>query len=311
MKIIRANSNKVENIIDWFNDVSGEVIVGEKFRHTILVEFNNNVPDEVMTEFILTSIIKDHGYEVTNCTMNRSNIFNFDIKPSEGVVASAKDGDIPELSEHGRVASLIEAKLNEYGVVNQSTEVNDYIHDSAESVIAEFDGDVQTWWREIALVYDRDKLEGFLGEQGMTTVKSAQRVMASDDFLDDPLYKGKRYLDSELPEIMEEASKYLFDSSRKLQIKVYKACQNLYAVLEEVVNDDTIPDDDYRKYVPKVLNKLQSYGCDVNDSEVVDYAEAAAELIAEDDDHDVEYWWEETMSDRDFKAEVDELPTRF
>ena len=68
-------------------------------------------------------------------------------------------------------------------------------------------------------------------------------------------------------------------------------------------NDDP---QDFVNYVDAVLEKLKSVGCDINDREVIDYAEAAAELIAYDDNHDVEDWWRETK--RNFMNEVDALP---
>lgn len=68
-------------------------------------------------------------------------------------------------------------------------------------------------------------------------------------------------------------------------------------------NDDH---QDFVNYVDAVLKKLKSVGCDIDDKEVIDYAEGAAELIAYDDDHDVEYWWRETK--RNFMDEIDELP---
>ena len=68
-------------------------------------------------------------------------------------------------------------------------------------------------------------------------------------------------------------------------------------------NDDP---QDFVNYVDAVLKKLKSVGCDIDDGDVIDYAEAAAELIANSDDHDVEYWWRETK--RNFMDEIEELP---
>lgn len=68
-------------------------------------------------------------------------------------------------------------------------------------------------------------------------------------------------------------------------------------------NDDP---QDFVNYVDAVLKKLKSVGCDIDDGDVIDYAEAAAEMIANDDDHDVEYWWRETK--RNFMDEIEELP---
>ena len=65
---------------------------------------------------------------------------------------------------------------------------------------------------------------------------------------------------------------------------------------------------DFVNYVDAVLEKLESVGCDIHDDEVIGYAEAAAELIANDDDHDVDYWWEATQSDDMYIDEINALP---
>lgn len=62
---------------------------------------------------------------------------------------------------------------------------------------------------------------------------------------------------------------------------------------------------DFHKYVNPVLEKLKGYGLNPDDPEVYDYAENAAEMIAQDDDHDVEYWWRETLAD--FRDDLDEM----
>lgn len=68
-------------------------------------------------------------------------------------------------------------------------------------------------------------------------------------------------------------------------------------------NDDP---QDFVNYVDAVLKKLKSVGCDIDDEKVIDYAEASAELIAYDDNHDVNEWWRETK--RNYMYEIEELP---
>lgn len=69
---------------------------------------------------------------------------------------------------------------------------------------------------------------------------------------------------------------------------------------------------DYDKYckdwIAQIKNKLASVGVDVNSPEAEEYAEAVAELVAGDDNHDVDYWWQETQADPTFMDEVDALP---
>ena len=69
--------------------------------------------------------------------------------------------------------------------------------------------------------------------------------------------------------------------------------------------DDDFDVNDFQKYVNPVLKKLKGYGLNTDDPEVYDYAEGAAEMIAQDDDHDVEYWWRETLAN--YRDELDEM----
>lgn len=69
---------------------------------------------------------------------------------------------------------------------------------------------------------------------------------------------------------------------------------------------------DYDKYskdwIAQIKNKLASVGVDVNSPEAEEYAEAVAELVARDDNHDVDDWWQETTADSMFMYEIDALP---
>ena len=84
--------------------------------------------------------------------------------------------------------------------------------------------------------------------------------------------------------------------------------------LEDTTSNMTEMDftSDYDKYskdwIAQIKNKLASAGVDVNSPEAEEYAEAAAELIAADDNHDVDYWWQETQADSMFMYEIDALP---
>lgn len=90
---------------------------------------------------------------------------------------------------------------------------------------------------------------------------------------------------------------------------IVEAIKNAGAVEEsEAINaseDAYFEDTDFQKYVSAVLKKLKGYGLNIEDPEVKDYAESAAELIARDGDHDVEYWWRETLEN--YRDELDEM----
>ena len=61
-----------------------------------------------------------------------------------------------------------------------------------------------------------------------------------------------------------------------------------------------------RKLKAEVLEKLKNAGIDTDDEETQFYADGAVELIMQDDAHDVDYWWKETLAN--YKNEIDELP---
>lgn len=90
---------------------------------------------------------------------------------------------------------------------------------------------------------------------------------------------------------------------------IVEAIKNAGNVEEsEAINaseDSEFENTDFQKYVSDVLKKLKGYGLNTEDPEVYDYAEGAAELIAQDDDHDVEYWWRETLAN--YRDELDEM----
>lgn len=64
------------------------------------------------------------------------------------------------------------------------------------------------------------------------------------------------------------------------------------------------PDD----WKPLIIEKLESEHVDVTTPEAEDYIDQAAEWIQDDDDHDVNYWWNEVMSNDNWRQEVNDLP---
>lgn len=69
--------------------------------------------------------------------------------------------------------------------------------------------------------------------------------------------------------------------------------------------DDDFVGNDFQKYLNAVLKKLKGYGLNTDDPEVYGYAEGAAELIAQDPNHNVESWWRDTLSN--YRDELDEM----
>lgn len=72
-------------------------------------------------------------------------------------------------------------------------------------------------------------------------------------------------------------------------------------------------DNDYESFTPEdwkpaIIKKLESEDVDVSTPEAEDYIDRAAEMIQNDDDHDVDYWWNEVMSNDDWRQEINDLP---
>lgn len=72
-------------------------------------------------------------------------------------------------------------------------------------------------------------------------------------------------------------------------------------------------DNDYEGFTPEdwkpaIIKKLESEDVDVSTPEAEDYIDRAAEMIQNDDDHDVDYWWNEVMSNDDWRQEINDLP---
>lgn len=58
----------------------------------------------------------------------------------------------------------------------------------------------------------------------------------------------------------------------------------------------------------EVIKKLESQGVDTDSTEAGFFLDGAVDLIMNDDAHDVEYWWKETM--RNYRDEINKLPHR-
>lgn len=80
-----------------------------------------------------------------------------------------------------------------------------------------------------------------------------------------------------------------------MKIRVYGTSEQFEAALENRIE-------------AQVKKKLQSVGVDTNSREAIWYMDDAVDLILQDDDHDVDYWWQETQADDRFMSEVDALP---
>lgn len=67
-------------------------------------------------------------------------------------------------------------------------------------------------------------------------------------------------------------------------------------------------DKDYSSIEDEVIKKLESQGVDTDSTEAEFFLDRAVDLIMQQDNPDVEYWWKELM--KEYKEDVDELPHR-
>lgn len=127
---------------------------------------------------------------------------------------------------------------------------------------------------------------------------------SNDESLSATVQKGNTVFEISCP--LSDLTFKDLDKDCKYIVKAIKSAGKVEEC--EAINaseDDDFARNDFHKYVNPVLEKLKSYGLNPDDPEVYDYAENAAEMIAQDDDHDVEYWWRETLAD--FRDDLDEM----
>lgn len=113
----------------------------------------------------------------------------------------------------------------------------------------------------------------------------------------------------------KEYSNYSEDEIKAARKELFRIINKYYemAKAEQPVNEanksiNESSEDKFQKYINSVLGKLQGYGLNPEDADVYAYAEGAAELIAQDPRHDVENWWEETLSN--YRNDLDDMMSR-
>ena len=151
-----------------------------------------------------------------------------------------------------------------------------------QNKIAELGGDVEACDNITAASYTiYQDTNGIMGEIGDTWTVSELRQYWDAEQMNDPVLSEYDSFES-----------WLEDTTRQMTEMDYTSDYDKYS----------------KDWIAQIKNKLASVGVDVNSPEAEDYAEAAAELVSGDDNHDVDYWWQETQSDPTFMDEVDALP---
>lgn len=164
---------------------------------------------------------------------------------------------------------------------HSQVKVHRYFYDEANKLRPDGDPEVVSTSIEASTETTYIDDSGIMGEIGDTWTVSELRQYWDAEQMNDPVLSDYDSFDSWLEDTTSQMTKMNYTS-------------------------------DYDKYskdwIAQIKNKLASVGVDVNSPEAEDYAESAAELVAGDDNHDVDYWWQETQADPTFMDEVDALP---
>lgn len=136
--------------------------------------------------------------------------------------------------------------------------------------------------------------------------------------------RGYKYTEKELRRILEDQRDLYPGVSYENWIKTNIDEGQLFPIKEAISfeeNDDEVissqdyfikRNNDYERIEDKVeadvIKKLESQGVDTDSTEAGFFLDRAVDLIMQQDNPDVEYWWKELM--KEYKEDVDELPHR-
>lgn len=136
--------------------------------------------------------------------------------------------------------------------------------------------------------------------------------------------RGYKYTEKELRRILEDQRDLYPGISYENWIKINIDEGQLFPIKEAISfeeNDDEVMsskdyfikrNNDYERIEDKVeaevIKKLESQGVDTDSTEAGFFLDRAVDLIMQQDNPDVEYWWKKLM--KDYKEDVDELPHR-
>lgn len=136
--------------------------------------------------------------------------------------------------------------------------------------------------------------------------------------------RGYKYTEKELRRILEDQRDLYPGVSYENWIKTNIDEGQLFQIKEAISfeeNDDEVMssqdyfirrNNDYERIEDKVeaevIKKLESQGVDTDSTEAGFFLDRAVDLIMQQDNPDVEYWWKKLM--KEYKEDVDELPHR-
>jgi hypothetical protein len=136
--------------------------------------------------------------------------------------------------------------------------------------------------------------------------------------------RGYKYTEKELRRILEDQRDLYPGVSYENWIKINIDEGQLFPIKEAISfeeNDDEVMssqdyfikrNNDYERIEDKVeaevIKKLESQGVDTDSTEAGFFLDRAIDLIMQQDNPDVDYWWKKLM--KEYKEDVDELPHR-
>lgn len=205
------------------------------------------------------------------------------------------------------ITTVLDSEVNEFNVPYSDLKFNDTKRDT-QFICNEIEQEVNTEYV--------DECTDIKAASDTTSVYNAVLAELERTGVDTSARETKRYIDKVMPAVLNE-----YNGDAKAWFKdVMHGYQTTGddSSLMEVLDLPHVPDDieDYSEYPDDselidrleraVLAKLGSVGVDTDSEEAQWYMDGAVDLILQDDDHDVETWWKETLAN--YKDELDELP---
>jgi hypothetical protein len=185
--------------------------------------------------------------------------------------------------------------------------------------------DGQSFEGEVTKYFNGDYELNKYNVHKIRSVKSSTSVNSSKK--DKVKYKDRRgfkYTDKELRRILEDQRDLYPGVSYENWIKTNIDEGQLFPITEAISfeeNDDEVMssqdyfikrNNDYERIEDKVeaevIKKLESQGVDTDSTEAGFFLDRVVDLIMQQDNPDVEYWWKKLM--KEYKEDVDELPHR-
>lgn len=205
------------------------------------------------------------------------------------------------------ITTVLDSEVNEFNVPYADLKFNNAKRDT-QFVCNEIEEEVNTEYV--------DECTDIKAASDTTSVYNAVLAELESTGVDTSARETKKYIDKVMPAVLNE---YNGDAKAWFNNVMHGyITSGDDSALMEVLDLPHVPDDidDYSEYPDnseladrlerEVLAKLSSVGVDTNTEEAQWYMDGAVDLILQDDDHDVETWWKETLDN--YKDEIDTLP---